>query len=97
MIGIALLFETDVGTMPVLHLMMLGRYRANYNMQDTVLAQLLYTLNTAHTYVDCVPRWYDAADNLLMQGRRRTKDLERDDDHALVVTLLNIIYTNVEE
>ena len=27
---------------------MLGRHRANYNMQDTVLAQLLYHLNVAH-------------------------------------------------
>ena len=26
----------------------LGRHRANYNKQDTVLAQLLYHLNTAH-------------------------------------------------
>ena len=34
--------------MPVHHLRMLGRHRVNYNMQDTVLAQLLYHLNTAH-------------------------------------------------
>ena len=27
---------------------MLGRHCANYNMQDTVLAQLLYHLNIAH-------------------------------------------------
>ena len=59
MIGTALLFETDVGTMPV-HPQVLGRHQANHNMQDTVLAQLLYHLNTAHTYVACVPRWYDS-------------------------------------
>ena len=29
----------------------LGQHRTNYNMQDTVLAQLLYHLNTAHTNV----------------------------------------------
>ena len=34
--------------MPVHHLRMLDRHRANYNKQDTVLAQLLYHLNTAH-------------------------------------------------
>ena len=56
MIGIALLFETDFGTMPVHRLKKLCRRHANYNMQDTVLAQLLSHLNTAHTYVVCVPR-----------------------------------------
>ena len=40
--------EPGVGKMPVLHLRMLGRHHANYNMQDTVLAQLLYHMNTAH-------------------------------------------------
>ena len=34
--------------MPVHHLRMLGRHRANYNKQDIVLARLLYHLNTAH-------------------------------------------------
>ena len=34
--------------MHVHHLGMLDWHRANYNKQDTVLAQLLYHLNTAH-------------------------------------------------
>ena len=34
--------------MLVHHLRMLDRHHANYNKQDTVLAQLLYHLNTAH-------------------------------------------------
>ena len=34
--------------MPVHHLRMLDQHRANYNTQDTVLAQLLYHLNTAY-------------------------------------------------
>ena len=34
--------------MPVHHLRMLDQHRANYNKQDTVLAQLLYHLNTVH-------------------------------------------------
>ena len=34
------------------HFRMLGQHLTNYyNMQDTVLAQLLYHLNTAHTNV----------------------------------------------
>ena len=40
--------EPAVGTMLVHHLRMLDRHRANYNKQDTVLAQLLYHLNTVH-------------------------------------------------
>ena len=37
--------------MPAHHLKLLGRHRANYNMQETVLAQLLYHVDTAHTNV----------------------------------------------
>ena len=46
--------------MPVHHLRMLDRHRASYNKQDTVLAQLLYHLNTAHIMLRCpvlVQRW----------------------------------------
>ena len=46
--------------MPVHHLRMLDRHRSNYNKQDTVLAQLLYHLNTAHINASCpvlVQRW----------------------------------------
>ena len=46
--------------MPVHHLKMLGRHRANYNMQGTVLTQSVYHLNTAHTNVTYIPHWYDA-------------------------------------
>ena len=35
--------------MPVHHLRMLDQHRANYNKQDTVLAQLLYHPDTAHS------------------------------------------------
>ena len=48
-VDVTLPSEPGVGTMPVHHLRMLGQHRANYNMQDTVFAQLLYNLNTAYT------------------------------------------------
>ena len=50
-VDVTLLSETGVGTMLDHHLKMLSQHRANYNKQDTVLAQLLYHLNTAHTNV----------------------------------------------
>ena len=47
-VDVTLPSEPGVGTMLVHHLKMLGWHRANYDMQHTVLAQLLYHLNTAH-------------------------------------------------
>ena len=47
-VNVTLPSEPGVGTIPVHHLRMLGLHRANYNKQDTVLAQLLFHLNTAH-------------------------------------------------
>ena len=70
--GIALLFETDVGTLPVHHLRMIGRHRANYNMKDTVLAQLLYHLNIAHTYVVVSHIGTTPVHHLQMLARPRT-------------------------
>ena len=68
MISIALSFETDAGTMPVHHLKMLGQHRTNYNMQYTVLAQLLYHLSTKHTYFACLSCCYDAGPPSLDAG-----------------------------
>ena len=77
MVDIALLSETGVGTMQVHHLRMLGRHRTNYNMQDTVLAQLMYHLNAAHTNA-VVSHAGTTLVHHLMQARRRTDDCAGD-------------------
>ena len=59
MIGIALLFETDVGTMLVQQLRMLGRHRAKYNTQATVFIIIVSSKYSSHLRC-CVPRWYNA-------------------------------------
>ena len=64
--------------MPVHHFGMLDRHRANYNKQDTVLAQLLYHLNTAHINAS-VSRVITTLVHLLkMLAQRRTNDCVED-------------------
>ena len=69
---------------------MLGRHIANYNigLQDTVLAQLLYHLNTAHTYIAYISHIGTMpVHHLQMMGRRRTNYL-RTRQHYLFLLLL---------
>ena len=72
--------ELGVGTMTVHHLRMLGQHRANYNKQDTVLAQLLYHLNTAHinASVSRVGTTVTLVPHLQMLAQRRTNDCAED-------------------
>ena len=72
------------------HLKMLGCHRANYNMQDTVLAQLLYHPNTAHTYVVCVPRWYDAGLPSLDAGLASNQPLVQETSLAQILCYLHL-------
>ena len=74
--------------MPVHHLKMPGPHRANYNKQDTVLAQLLYHLNTAHTNVVVSHIGTTPGHHLQMQARRRTNDCAG--DHISPVIMLPV-------
>ena len=58
--------------MLVHHLGMLGRHHTNYNMQDIVLFQLSYHLNTAHTYDVVSFVGMTLVHHLQMLARRRT-------------------------
>ena len=82
MTGIALLFETYVGIV----------HRANYNMHDTVLAQLLYHLNTAYTYVVCVPRWYDACPPSPDAGTASNQQLVQETTLAQLLCYLHLTH-----
>ena len=66
--------------MPLHHLRVLGQHRANYNKQDTVLAQLLYHLNTAHinASVSRVGTTVTLVHHLQMLAQRRTNDCAED-------------------
>ena len=68
MIVIALLYEADVGTMPNYH------RRTNYNIQDTLLAQLFYHLNTVQH-----------RSRLQMLARRQTNDCAGDNISPVVM------------
>ena len=71
--------------MPVHHIRMLGRHRANYNMQDTVLAQLLYNLNTVHTYVVVSHIGWIPVHHLQMLARRRANDCTGDNISQVIM------------
>ena len=60
------------------HLRMLDRHRANYNKQDTVLAQLLYHLNTAHINASVSRVGTTLVHHLQMLAQRRTNDCAED-------------------
>ena len=64
--------------MPVHHLRMLDRHRANYNKQDTVLAKLLYHLNTAHINASVSRVGTKIIHHLQMLAQRRTNDRAKD-------------------
>ena len=64
--------------MPVHHLRMLAWHRANYNKQDTVLAQLLYHLNTAHVNASVSCFGIALAHHRQMLTQRRTNDCAKD-------------------
>ena len=64
--------------MPVHHHRMLDRHRANYNKQDTVLAKLLYHLNTAHTNASVARVGTTLVHHLQMPAQRRTNDCAKD-------------------
>ena len=64
--------------MPVYHLRMLVWHRANYNKQDTVLAQLLYHLNTAHINASVSRVGTTLVHHLQMLAQRRTNDCAKD-------------------
>ena len=64
--------------MPVHHLMMLDWHRANYKKQDTVLAQLLYHLNTAHINASVSHVGTTLVHHLQMLAQRRTNDCAED-------------------
>ena len=64
--------------MLVHHLRMLDRHRANYNKQDTVLAQLLYHLNTAHINASVSRVGTTLVHHLQMLAQRRTNDCAKD-------------------
>ena len=61
--------------MPVHHLRMLDRHRANYEKQDTVLAQLL---NTAHINASVSRVGTTLVHHLKMLAQRRTNDCAKD-------------------
>ena len=62
--------------MSVHHLRMLDRHRVNYNKQDTVLARLLYHLNTAHINASvsraCTTLWPSVAPTIVRKTRYAT-------------------------
>ena len=60
--------------MPVHHLRMLDRHHANYIKQDTVLAQLLYHLNTAHINASVSRVGTTLIHHLQMLAQRHTND-----------------------
>ena len=64
--------------MPVHHLRMLDRHRANYNKQDTVLAQLLYHLNTAHINASVSRVGTTLVHHLHMLAQRRSNYCAKD-------------------
>ena len=64
--------------MPVHHLRMLDRHRAYYNKQDTVLAQLLYHLNTAHINASVSRVGTTLVHHLQMLAQHRTNDCAED-------------------
>ena len=64
--------------MPVHHLRMLYRHRANCNKQDTVLAQLLYHLNTAHINASVSRVGTTLVHHLQMLAQRRINDSAKD-------------------
>ena len=64
--------------MPVHHLRMLDRHRTNYNKQDTVLAQLLYHLNTAHINASVSRVGTTLVHHLQMLAQHRTNDCAGD-------------------
>ena len=70
--------EPGVGTMQVHHLRMLDQHRANYNKQDTLLAQLLYHPNTAHINASVSGVGTTLVHHLQMLAQRRTKDCAED-------------------
>ena len=72
------LSEPGVGTMPVHHLRMLDRHRANYNKYDTVSAQLLYHLNTSHINASVSRVGTTLDHHLQMLAQRRTNDCAED-------------------
>ena len=57
---------------------MLDRHRANYTKQDTVLAQLLYHLNTAHINASVSRVGTTLVHHLQMLAQRRTNDCAKD-------------------
>ena len=77
-VNVTLPSEPGAGTMLVHHLRMLGRHRANYNKQDTVLAQLLYHLNTAHINASVFRVGTTLVHHLQMLTQRRTNDCAED-------------------
>ena len=64
--------------MPFHHLRMLDRHRPNYNKQDTVLAQLLYHLNTAHINVSVSRVGTTLVPHPQMLSQRRTNNCAED-------------------
>ena len=72
--------------MPVHHLRMLGRHCANYNKQDTVLAQLLYHLNTAHINASVSRVGTTMVHHLQMLAQRRTNDCAEDHTSSYYAT-----------
>ena len=64
--------------MPVHHLRMLDWHRTNYNKQDTVLAKLLYHLNTAHIKASVSRVGTTLIHHLQMLAQRRTNDCAKD-------------------
>ena len=77
-VNVTLPSEPGVGTMPVHHLRMLDRHRANYTKQDTVLARLLNHLNTAHINASVSRIGTTLVHLLQMLAQRRTNDCAKD-------------------
>ena len=84
-VNITLPSEPGVGTMPVHHLRMLGRHHA-YNKQDTVFAQLLYHLNTAHINALVSRVGTTLVHHLQMLAQRRTNDFVEDHPSSYYAT-----------
>ena len=65
---------------------MQGRHRANYDKQDTVLAQLLYHLNTAHINDSVYRVGTMLVHHLRMLAQRRTNDCAEDHPSSYYAT-----------
>ena len=74
---------------------MLDRHRANYNKQDTVLAQLLYQLNTAHINASMSRVSTTLVHHLQMLAQRRTNDCA-EDHHSPLLCYLTCTLTHLQ-